>query len=361
MDGIKVSAFDRAKYRALLWLRDKLYERPAGYLLQEGATPPSMQRIQAFVGACPAGLLSPYEVYTDDGLYRNDDAIALILTLSSEHRLPWDTAAKLQTLLLEILPPGITYQVQLVRVADDGRYTCLLTASAPITADNRAALLRMRPVLEDMLVEAGIQAGAFEPDALITLMRQLFDAPSASSISYDDQALIKNQFGAARLSFESGRFGVQMGDRNLRWLKPYQVRAVSPDPQSRLQSLLPALLNKGGFVLSFNFKSASAGVLGQVTLLDIQRVGSQSSLHTVLARNGWLLEEDRFSAHLTLLSSLPAAIGPSLQAALKQTRRWRTWAEHEAGAMLPLPYMANQVTLAESAAPVRLRAEVSYG
>lgn len=350
MDGVAVSGFDRWKYRAILWVREKLYERPAGFLLKEGAVPPSIQAINHLFAGRPVSIFLPYEAYTDDGLFKACagrvkgqvvPTFAFGLALTSRSRIDAATGAALQASLLEALPAGFVLQtLTAVLPGAEGRYTALLCCTAPAGAD-RQAVLDCRDGYRERLQAFGLGAAVLTPEDVLGFVRQAFDAPEGEGAPYDDGELIKNQAGYAGVSLTSDRMQLATERGVFRELALFNGRRYGWDRFYPLASLYPALVSGVPHILSVCAERRDEGFAGNFLVAEILEPGQSPRLPALFEGNGWLIEQDRYNAHLTFLGLIP--MGVSAQVAhLKWTqRRWRLFDAEQLGTVLPLPYQAN--------------------
>lgn len=363
MDGITVSPIDRAKYRFLLWLREKLYERPAGYMLRDGVVPPSIQKINSFFAGKPMGIFLPYEVYTDECLFLQDDSVGLAMELTVFHRLRFDVAAELQQELLQLLPDSYFCQLQLAKLGETGRYRVLLTVTGHKDMADRKMLVDLRGQIVELCLGFGITASNLQPEGLLTLVNGLFDDESHYQASgYDNNVLIKNQAGHSSVSIRDGRIVLSEEGCVFREILVSQARCFGFNEPQPLQGLYPVLMYSGKVFLSLNFRKEGKAIEGQFVVFELVAPGDEAALPGVFSRHEWLLECDRFNTHLTVLSALPLGISPGLYPYLKEARRWRPFAPHQVCALMPLSYMPNDVaavaTGLATAQPVA--AEVAY-
>lgn len=362
MDGIEVSPIDRAKYRFLLWLREKLYERPAGYMLRDGVVPPSIQKINAFFAGKPMGIFLPYEVYTEEGLFLQDDSMGLAMELTVFHRLRLDVGAELQQELLQLLPDGYFCQVQLANLGSTNRYRVLLTVTGHKDTADRKMLVALREQIADLCLGFGITASNLQPESLLSLITALFDDEYRHCApAYDDTSLIKNQAGHAHVSIRDSRIVLSEDGHVFREILVSQSRRFGLTEILPLQGLYPVLLHAGKSFLSFNFRKSGTAVEGQFAVFELVTPGGASNLPGIFSRHDWLLEHDRFNTHLTLLSSLPLGISPGLYPYLKEARRWRPFTMVQAGALMPLTYMPNDIeAMATNTVTTRAVGEVAH-
>lgn len=349
MDGVAVSGFDRWKYRAILWVREKLYERPAGMLLQEGAVAPSIQAINHLFAGRPVSIFLPYEAYTDDGLFKGYAGrvkgqtlatFAFGLKITSSSRLDALEAGALQEALLQALPVGFVLQLlTAVLPGQAGSYTALLCCTAPAGTE-RQAVLDCRDGYSERLQAFGLGVAGLTPDDVLGFVRQAFDDPAGEGEPYDDAELIKNQAGAAGVSLAADRMQLSTGDRVFRELALYNGRRFGWDRFFPLAPMYPALLGRP-HILAVSAQRREDGFAGNFLAGEILEPGQAPRFQSLFEDGGWLIEQDRYNAHLTFLGLIPMGVSAQL-ATLKWTqRRWRLFDGEQLGTILPLPYQAN--------------------
>lgn len=349
VDTASVSRVDRWKYRGILWVRARLYERPAGMLLQEGQLPPSLRAINSLFAGRPVSGFLPYEAYTGDGLYKTVSGgdprrfvptFSFALTLTSGQRLAAPAARVLQDQVLERLPPGHVLQCLTGRLPGIAQgYAALLCVTAP-AGEGRAAVTALRDDLVAAVAQSGVAVALLSPDDLLAFIRMAFD-PTSEGPGYDEGVLLKNQAGAAGLHLSADRLQLRSADGVFRELALFNGRRYGSGRSIPLATLFPALLNGGPHWVGVIVQRRPEGLVGNFLAAEFLAPGAPATLASTFQAGGWLIEQDRYHAHMTFLGLLPMGINPGLADILLRQRRWRPFPVEQLAPLLPLPYQAN--------------------
>lgn len=310
---------------------------------------PSIQAINHLFAGRPVSLFLPYEAYTDDGLFKafagrvkgqTLATFAFGLRLTSDARLDALEAGALQEALLQALPDGFVLQLlTAVLPGQSGGYTALLCCTAPAGTE-RQAVLDCRDGYAERLQAFGLGVTALTPDAVLGFVRQAFDAPAGEGAPYDDAELIKNQAGDAGVALTADRMQLSAGGRVFRELALFNGRRFGWDRFYPLSPIFPALLGRP-HILAVCAQRREGGFAGNFLAGEILAPGEAPRLQSLFEDGGWLIEQDRYNAHMTFLGLIPMGVTAQL-AALKWTqRRWRLFDGEQLGTILPLPYQAN--------------------
>lgn len=334
MDSSKVGLVDRVKYRALLWLKEKAYERPVGFLLKDGVSVPSLQRVKKYFSGRPIGLFIPYEVYLGRGIYKNEDTVSLLVVIENIDYFVALSTTEIHDILLHALPINYIYQWQMLHLCEDGPSTVILTITAsPLTSLDD--LIALGDVISSLLIGIGCSLRKVGVDELLMFLRELFHIDAINDV-YDKGVLIRSQVSGARIDVDEGGLKIRSTtnvDENV-YVGVSQVwrkGKTSGLPLSHLTESLPA---QRRWVTSFNFRLTESGVNGQLLIMEYFSENQEQTLHSLLSSCGWLLESDRFNAHLSLMSCLPCAIGYDFLCVLEQNHRWQNWTEDEVADLL---------------------------
>lgn len=352
MDGVAVSGFDRWKYRAILWVREKLYERPAGMLLKEGAMPPSIQAINHLFAGRPVSIFLPYEAYTDDGLFKAYTArvkgqriatFSFGLALTGSSRLDALEASALQESILQALPAGFVLQTLTAHLpGQEGGYTALLCCTAPAGTD-RQMVLDCREGYSERLQAFGLGAAVLTPADVLAFVRQAFDVPTEEGVPYDDNELIKNQAGYAGVSLTADRMQLSTQLGVFREVALFNGRRYGWDQFFPLAPMYPALMSGGPHILSVCAQRREEGFMGTFLAAELLEPGQAPRLARIFEDGGWVIEQDRYNAHMSFLGLLPMGVTEQLAKLHGAQRRWRPFEGDQLSRILPLPYQANTV------------------
>lgn len=370
MDGIAVNPIDRLKYRGLRWLLEKLYERPAGFLIAEGAMPASIHAMDRLFQNRQLGAFLPYEVFTDEGLFKSVygkkfskpyTVFSFALALKMSHRLEASQARAMALVIEQALPPRYVLQAITARLpGEDNSYTALLCLTAPNNTP-RDVVLSVRDRIEDLFHDFDMTAERLDPNALLQFVNQAFDLDT--SMPYDDHALISSQCGFVGVNITPQ--GVELKDADgdvFRHLHLYTTRRYGMGPQPiPFLSVFPSLVNDLHFIAQFVGIRDDHGLIGQFVFADITEPGEVSQAQNIFASRGWLIEKDVYNAHLSFLSLLPMAVSVPMAAQFISLKRWRRFSDTQVQAILPLPFQANVSQPASAGAVVHFKKEAAYG
>lgn len=349
MDGSGINPIDRFKYRAIKWVREKLYEVPAGFLLAEGALPPSIQAMNQLFKDRPLSVFLPYEVFTEEGLFKtvvgNDGAhlraiFSFSLTLTTPRRLGRVESEALQRLVERELPEGYFLQVIAARLPGDlQNYTAMLCLSSP-EGEDRSRVLAVREAYEHALDRLEIANKRVDADGLLHFIAQAFDRADAAG--YDDTELLKNQCGCSGLNIQGERIElVDSEDKPFRDIHLFNGRRFGFKAFLPLADIYPAILNGMNYLAVTSLQREGEGVVGQFVFAELTAPGATSQAAAVFSSRGWLIERDGFNTHLTFLTLIPMGINAGMAELLLQKKRWRSFTLEQLYQILPLPYQAN--------------------
>lgn len=85
-----------------------------------------------------------------------------------------------------------------------------------------------------------------------------------------------------------------------------------------------------------------------------------ATLEKLFQGGGWLIEQDRYNAHMTFLSLLPMGINQALSSLMLSQRRWRPFTHEQLVNLLPLPYQANKAAISAFTRNVVVLGEVAH-
>lgn len=349
MDGIKVTAVDRLKNRFKLWLREKLYELPTAHHLKQGLDPGMVHALNSFFSGRDLSMYLPYEVYTEEGLFKNEESYAFGLEISSTGRMGFKDAEGLQIELLSGIPKGLFIQFQVFTGGAKHGYRSWLTVTGALTHEVRMQLIATREKLIEVLSRKGLLVDGVDPQMLLGLLSGLLDVEPVTG--YDDELLVKTQAGVSRVDVRNGRLMLSKDGVRFRDLIIYQARRFGVMEPVWIRRVLDALVNddldctiqKTNFFISLNFRQGEEGVEGQLLVMEMVEVGAAGQVEAMLLREEWLIELDRFSTHLSWLSLMPFGVGPMVFSGLEKQRRWNPIGMEIFTRIIPLPYKANAV------------------
>lgn len=349
MDGIKVTAFDRAKNRFKLWLREKLYELPTAHHLRQGLDPGMVRALNSFFSGRDLGMYLPYEVYTDEGLFKNEESYAFGLEISSVVRVGFKDAEVLQLELLGAIPKGLFVQFQAFTGGAEHGYRCWLTLTGGLTDDVRGQLTKTREVLKEILSRKGFLVALVDAQMLLELLSGLLDVVPVAT--YSDEHLVKTQAGISRVDVRNGRLMLSHNGERFRDLIVYQARRFGVLEPVWIRRVLDVLVSddlkitdkKVDFFISLNFRQGDQGVEGQMLIMELVEVDQTGCLARLMLEEEWLIELDRYSTHLSWLSLMPFGIGPMVFGGIEKQRRWNPISMDNLSRIIPLPYKANAV------------------
>lgn len=369
MDGLAVSPIDRLKYRGIHWLLEKLYERPAGVLIAEGAIPASIQAMDMLFENRPLAAFLPYEVFTDDGLFKtvngtkrqNSQTIfSFGFALNIPHRLQVAQARALAQGIEDALPEQYTLQVMNARLpGDEDRYSAFVCLTAPDNAP-REDVLKLRETYENLFADFEISADRFTPDAIMGFIGQAFDTVPAAA--YDDHQIIASQcsFAGVKITLENVQLRTEDGNI-FRELYLYSPRCYGLKGTIPLLGIFPAIINELHFITQYAGRRTESGFVGQFVFAELTEPGKPSKAPSVFSGAGWLMERDVYNAHLSLLSLFPMAISATMAGQMVRLKRWRAFSANHVRAILPLPFQANMQAADASGAVVAFKRDATYG
>lgn len=368
MDGIAVNPIDRLKYRAIRWLLEKLYERPAGFLLADGAIPASIQAMDMLFENRPLAAFLPYEVFTDEGLFKSVNGSKLqrahtifsfAFALKVPHRLQAVQARALAQVIEASLPSHYVLQVISARLpGDEDQYTALVCLTAPDDTP-RSSVLAVRDVYEAVFYDFDIAVERLDPDSLLRFVCQAFDSEAAAP--YNDHDLICDQCAFSGVGITPQ--GIELRNAEnvpFRVLHLYTPRRYGMGDPIPLLQIFPAIINDLRFIAQFVGTRDADGLAGQFVFAEIAEVGEGSHAPDVFASRGWLIEKDVYNAHLSFLSLFPMAVSATMAKQLLRLRRWRRFNAEHVQAILPLPFQANILTPGDAGAVLTFKKEPAH-
>lgn len=346
MDGIKVTAVDRLRNRFKLWVREKLYQMPTAHHLKQGLNPGMVVALNSFFAGRDLGMYLPYEIYTDDGLFKNEESYAFGIEVSNSGQMGFKDAQALQIELLGGIPKGLFMQFQIFSEGAEQGYRCWLTVTGALNSDVRHQLISVREKISEVFLQHGFYVAAVNPQMLLSLLSSMLDIETVKE--YDDEYLVKTQAGFSRVDVNNGRLMLSTDGVAFRDLVVYQARRFGVMEPVWIRRVLDALLHeaviqKFNFFISLNFRQSDEGIEGQLLVMEIVDAGGVARVAEKMLEEEWLIELDRYSTHLSWMSLMPFGVGPMIFSGLEKQRRWNPIGMEKLARILPLPYKSNAI------------------
>lgn len=359
MDGIKVTPLDRFRNRLRLWIREQFYQLPMGHHLQQGLNPAMVNTLNTFFAGRDLGMYLPYEVFTEEGLFKNEESYSFGIRIASAKSIGFKQAKELQLDLLGKLPKGLFLQFQMTNIGHSETYECWLNVTGEQTPMVREELISVRADVSQCLEKNGFIVSQVGPADLLKMISLMLDVNETKH--YNDEQLIKTQAAISQVSVKNGRMTLSTQDNpTFRDLIIYQARRFGLHNADWINYCYPCVLGKVECFMSLNCHLNDNGVYeGQFLLMEPVAVGERGKLEAALLLNNWLIELDRYCTHLSWLSLMPFGVGPMVYGAIESQRRWTPISLHKLHNILPLPYQAN--ALSPSAPSFTESREVAYG